>query len=159
MRFLHHNTQEKSLSCLQSEIAPPAFNHTDTSSRKEAGTASSAARKPAAQRRVEDLEGELKRKIKLLEEERKALRKETQKHQEHIDYGLDTVHQRISSLEKGETEVGFTAGTNIDFNQSLLTEIVQSKMKHVSSFTHPHGLFHDFPSPGEHTRRYYNILR
>uniref|UniRef100_A0A673MX87 Neuronal pentraxin-2-like n=1 Tax=Sinocyclocheilus rhinocerous TaxID=307959 RepID=A0A673MX87_9TELE len=61
-----------------------------------------------AQRRMKDLEGELKRKIKLLEEERKALQKETQKHQEHIDYGLDTVHQRISSLEKGEAEVGFT---------------------------------------------------
>ncbi|RXN25373.1 chromobox -like protein [Labeo rohita] len=58
----------------------------------------------AAQRRVEDLEGELKRKIKLLEEERKVLQKETQKHQDHIDYGLDTVHQRISSLEKGEAE-------------------------------------------------------
>ncbi len=93
-------------------MAPPAFNHTDTSSQKAAG----AARTPvaAAQRRVEDLEGELKRKIKLLEEERKALRKETQKHQEHIDYGLDTVHQRISSLEKGEAEVRFTAGRNID---------------------------------------------
>lgn len=102
-------------------MAPPAFNHTDTSSQKAAGTASSTARTPvaAAQRRVEDLEGELKRKIKLLEEERKALRKETQKHQEHIDYGLDTVHQRISSLEKGEAEVGFTAGRNIDFTKTF----------------------------------------
>ncbi len=93
-------------------MAPPAVNHTDTRSQKAAG----AARKPVAatQRRVEDLEGELKRKIKLLEEERKVLRKETQKHQEHIDYGLDTVHQRISSLEEGEAEVGFTARRNID---------------------------------------------
>lgn len=102
-------------------MAPPAFNHTDSSSQKAAGAASRAARKPvaAAQRRVEDLEGELKRKIKLLEEERKTLRKETQKHQENIDYGLDTVQQRISTLEKGEAEVGFTAGRNIDFKRLI----------------------------------------
>lgn len=89
--------------CLQSEMTSPAFNHTDTSSQKASGAAhkSPRARAASTQRRLEDLEGELKRKIKLLEEERKTLRKETQKHQEHIDYGLDTVQQRISSLEKG----------------------------------------------------------
>uniref|UniRef100_A0A672RX86 Neuronal pentraxin receptor-like n=1 Tax=Sinocyclocheilus grahami TaxID=75366 RepID=A0A672RX86_SINGR len=79
--------------------------------------AAGAARMPmaAAQRRMEDLEGELKRKIKLLEEERKALQKETQKHQEHIDYGLDTVHQRISSLEKGLSENKFPEGYRLSF--------------------------------------------
>ncbi|XP_051742392.1 neuronal pentraxin-2-like [Ctenopharyngodon idella] len=116
--LVHAITQMKDrIEKLESEMAPPAFNHTDTSSQKAAGTASSTARTPvaAAQRRVEDLEGELKRKIKLLEEERKALRKETQKHQEHIDYGLDTVHQRISSLEKGLSENKFPEGYRLSF--------------------------------------------
>ncbi|XP_073698587.1 neuronal pentraxin receptor a [Garra rufa] len=112
--LVHAITQMKDrIEKLESEMASPAFNHTDTSSQKAAG----AARMPmaAAQRRVEDLEGELKRKIKLLEEERKALRKETQKHQEHIDFGLDTVHQRISSLEKGVSENKFPEGYRLSF--------------------------------------------
>ncbi|XP_026065074.1 neuronal pentraxin-2-like [Carassius auratus] len=112
--LVHVITQMKDrIEKLESERAPPGFNHTDASSQKAAG----AARMPkaGAQRRLEDLEGELKRKIKLLEEERKALRKETQKHQEHIDYGLDTVHQRISSLEKGLSENKFPEGYRLSF--------------------------------------------
>lgn len=84
-------------------MAPLAHNHTE-SGQKGKGSVSStiAVQGAAAQRRVEDLERELKRKMQVLEEERKALRKETQKHQQHIDHGLDAVHQRISSLEQGE---------------------------------------------------------
>ncbi|KAA0705981.1 Neuronal pentraxin receptor [Triplophysa tibetana] len=102
---------------LESEMTAPAFNHTDTSSQKASGAAlkSSRARTTNTQRRLEDLEGELKRKIKQLEEERKALRKETQKHQEHIDYGLDTVQQRISSLEKGLLDNTFPEGYRLSF--------------------------------------------
>uniref|UniRef100_A0A8B9GQ70 Neuronal pentraxin receptor a n=1 Tax=Astyanax mexicanus TaxID=7994 RepID=A0A8B9GQ70_ASTMX len=58
-------------------------------------------------RKVEDLEEELKRRMKLLEEERKNLRQQSQKHQDHIDQGLDAIHQRISSLE----QVGSPANT------------------------------------------------
>ncbi|XP_051571429.1 uncharacterized protein LOC127450987 [Myxocyprinus asiaticus] len=114
--LVHSITQMKDrIEKLEYEMAPPAFNHTDTSSQKATGTVSSTSRKPVAatQRRVEDLQGELKRKIKLLEEERKALRKETQKHQEHIDNGLDTIHQQINSLEKEErkfTHLGWHEG-------------------------------------------------
>lgn len=84
-------------------MAPLAHNHTE-SGQKGKGSVSSAitVHGAAAQRRVEDLERELKRKMQVLEEERKALRKETQKHQQHIDHGLDAVHQRISTLEQGE---------------------------------------------------------
>ncbi|XP_051994431.1 uncharacterized protein LOC127652361 [Xyrauchen texanus] len=116
--LVHAITQMKDrIEKLESEMAPPAFNHTDTSSQKATGTVSSTSRKPmvAAHKRMDDLEGELKRKIKLLEEERKALRKETQKHQEHIEYGLDTVHQRISSLEKGLSDNKFSEGYMLSF--------------------------------------------
>ncbi|TRY99088.1 hypothetical protein DNTS_012366 [Danionella cerebrum] len=95
---------------LESEMAVPAFNQTDLRPHKP-----SSPPKTPAQRRVEDLEGELKRKIKLLEEERKALRREAQKHQENIDLGLDTVHQRINSLEKGLSANKFPEGYSLSF--------------------------------------------
>ncbi|KTF75041.1 hypothetical protein cypCar_00034156, partial [Cyprinus carpio] len=134
--LVHVVTQMKDrIEKLESEMAAPGFNHTDASSQKAAG----AARMPkaAAQRRVEDLEGELKRKIKLLEEERKALRKETQKHQEHIDYGLDTVHQRISSLEKGLSENKFPEGYRLSFpvRSSSMYAIVKQEIPALSALT------------------------
>uniref|UniRef100_A0A671P9Q3 Neuronal pentraxin-2-like n=1 Tax=Sinocyclocheilus anshuiensis TaxID=1608454 RepID=A0A671P9Q3_9TELE len=84
-----------------------------------------------------DLEGELKRKIKLLEEERKALRKETQKHQEHIEYGLDTVHQRISSLEKGLSENKFPEGYRLSFpvRSSSMYAIVKQEIPALPALT------------------------
>lgn len=114
----HALTQMKDrIEKLESEMTSPAFNHTDTRSQKASGAAHKSSRTRAAstQRRLEDLEGELKRKIKLLEEERKALRKETQKHQEHIDYGMDTAQQRISSLEKGLLDNTFPEGYRLSF--------------------------------------------
>lgn len=84
-------------------MAPLAYNHTESGQKGKGGVSRAiTAQGAAAQRRVDDLERELKRKMQVLEEERKALRKETQKHQQHIDHGLDAVHQRISSLEQGE---------------------------------------------------------
>lgn len=53
--------------------------------------------------RVEDLEGELERKIKMLEKERQAMRKETQGHHEKINQGLDSVSHRITELEHSES--------------------------------------------------------
>lgn len=84
-------------------MAPLAQNSTELGQKGKGSVSRSVmAQGAAAQRRVEDLERELKRKMQVLEEERKTLRKETQKHQQHIDHGLDAVHQRISSLEQGE---------------------------------------------------------
>ena len=51
--------------------------------------------------RIEDLEGELGRKVELLEKERKALRLETEKHRQEIDQGINKLHHRISGLEEG----------------------------------------------------------
>lgn len=53
-------------------------------------------------RPVEDLEGELEKKIRLLEKERKNLRKETQGHHQHIDQGLNTLQERIAELEQSK---------------------------------------------------------
>uniref|UniRef100_A0A3B4V321 Neuronal pentraxin-2-like n=1 Tax=Seriola dumerili TaxID=41447 RepID=A0A3B4V321_SERDU len=52
--------------------------------------------------RMEDLEGELERKVELLEKERKALRLETEKHRQEIDQGLSKLHHRLSGLEEGK---------------------------------------------------------
>lgn len=55
-------------------------------------------------RPVEDLEGELEKKIRLLEKERKNLRKETQGHHQHIDQGINTLQERIAELEQSKSE-------------------------------------------------------
>ena len=52
--------------------------------------------------RMEDLEGELERKVELLEKERKALRLETEKHRQEIDQDISKLHRRISGLEGGK---------------------------------------------------------
>lgn len=51
--------------------------------------------------RMEDLEGELRRKVELLDKERKALRLETEKQRQEIDRGINKLHHRISGLEEG----------------------------------------------------------
>lgn len=56
--------------------------------------------------RVEDLEGELERKIKMLEKERQAMRKETQGQHEKINQGIDTVSHRVTELEHSESGGG-----------------------------------------------------
>ncbi|KAF0037062.1 hypothetical protein F2P81_009936 [Scophthalmus maximus] len=53
--------------------------------------------------RVEDLDGELERKIKMLEKERQAMRKETQGQHEKINQGLDTANHRVTELEHSES--------------------------------------------------------
>uniref|UniRef100_A0A667YGD8 Neuronal pentraxin receptor a n=1 Tax=Myripristis murdjan TaxID=586833 RepID=A0A667YGD8_9TELE len=54
--------------------------------------------------RMEDIEGELEKKVELLEKERKALRMETQRHRQEINQGINKLHHRISGLEKGGKE-------------------------------------------------------
>lgn len=51
--------------------------------------------------RVDDLEVELEKKVQLLEKERKALRLETEKHNQEIEWGINKLHHRISGLEEG----------------------------------------------------------
>lgn len=58
--------------------------------------------------RVEDLEGEIERKIKMLEKERQSIRKETQSQHEKINHGLDSVNQRVTELEHSESSTGLS---------------------------------------------------
>lgn len=53
---------------------------------------------------MEDLEGELERKVELLEKERKALRLETERHRQEMDQGINKLHDRLSGLEGGQYE-------------------------------------------------------
>lgn len=100
---------------LQSDIGPFPHNQTDTSdSRVPGGGGLSGGPESLADPghgagaggpwRMEDIEGELERKVELLEKERKALRMETQRHRQEINQGINKLHHRISGLEKGGKE-------------------------------------------------------
>ncbi|CAL8314687.1 unnamed protein product [Arctogadus glacialis] len=67
---------------------------------------------------VEDLEGQLERKVELLEKERKALRMETEKHRHDIDQGLHQLHLRLAGLEHGSSSSSppsFPEGFRVSF--------------------------------------------
>ncbi|XP_068455643.1 neuronal pentraxin receptor b [Clinocottus analis] len=64
---------------------------------------------------VEDLEGELERKIKLLKEERLTMRTETQDQHQKINQGIDTVDHRVTELEHTLTEPSFPDGFVLSF--------------------------------------------
>lgn len=51
--------------------------------------------------RMEDLEGELRRKVELLDKERKSLRLEAERQRQEIDRGINKLHHRLSGLEDG----------------------------------------------------------
>lgn len=51
--------------------------------------------------RMEDLEGELRRKVELLDKERKSLRVEAERQRQDIDRGINKLHHRLSGLEDG----------------------------------------------------------
>ncbi|XP_069557521.1 neuronal pentraxin receptor a isoform X1 [Brachyistius frenatus] len=98
---------------LESDIGPFPHNQTDIniSGVPEEGGMSGGPERLAALGhragadrpwRMEDLEGELERKVELLEKERKALRLETQRHRQDIDRGINKLHHRLSGLEEGE---------------------------------------------------------
>ncbi|KAG7257489.1 hypothetical protein CRUP_031250 [Coryphaenoides rupestris] len=53
--------------------------------------------------KVGEVEGELERKIKLLEKERQTMRKENQGHRDNIDKGLDAADHRLAELEHRRT--------------------------------------------------------
>ncbi|KAG5279061.1 hypothetical protein AALO_G00105670 [Alosa alosa] len=94
---------------LEAEIGPAVQNHTDVGTKGFI----KASGKPSW--RVEDLEGELEKKMELLEKERKALRKETQGHHKEIDEGLNTLHNRIAELEQSLTDYSYPEGYKLSF--------------------------------------------
>uniref|UniRef100_A0A3B4A7I0 Pentraxin (PTX) domain-containing protein n=1 Tax=Periophthalmus magnuspinnatus TaxID=409849 RepID=A0A3B4A7I0_9GOBI len=62
----------------------------------------------------EDLEGELQKKLDLLDKERKALRLETHKQRQAIDQSIAKLHHRVSGLEEG-TEPNVPGGFRLSF--------------------------------------------
>uniref|UniRef100_A0A674CHM1 Neuronal pentraxin receptor b n=2 Tax=Salmo trutta TaxID=8032 RepID=A0A674CHM1_SALTR len=84
-----------------------------------------------------DLEGELERKIEMLEKERKALRKETQTHHKQIDQGIDTLHHRIAELEQSLTEYNYPDGYVLSFpvRTRYMYGLVRREMPEMYAFT------------------------
>lgn len=87
---------------LQSDIGP--FPHNQTEAGASSGDPGGLAARAGLDRtwNVEDMEGELERKLELLDKNRKALRLETERHRQEIDHGISKVHHRIVGLEEGE---------------------------------------------------------
>ncbi|MEQ2184420.1 hypothetical protein GOODEAATRI_007744 [Goodea atripinnis] len=87
--------------------------------------------------RVEDLEGELERKIKMLEKERQAMRKETQGQHETINKGIDTVNHRITELEHTLTEPPFPDGFVLSFpmRTNYMYGLVRKEITEMYAFT------------------------
>lgn len=109
---IHYHPPPPPFRFLQSDIGP--FSHIQTVGNtsgvaEEGGTSGShgAATSAAAAAggdkfwRMEDLEGELRRKVELLDKERKSLRLEAERQRQEIDRGIDKLHHRLSGLEDG----------------------------------------------------------
>uniref|UniRef100_A0A672FXP2 Neuronal pentraxin receptor b n=1 Tax=Salarias fasciatus TaxID=181472 RepID=A0A672FXP2_SALFA len=117
---------------LEAEIGPAALNLTDSSA-----SSSSSSRRGKGTWRVEDLEGELERKIKMLEKERQAMRKETQGQHEKINQGIDTVTHRVSELEHTLTEPSFPDGFVLSFpmRTNYMYGLVRKEITEMYAFT------------------------
>uniref|UniRef100_A0A3Q3K100 Pentraxin (PTX) domain-containing protein n=1 Tax=Monopterus albus TaxID=43700 RepID=A0A3Q3K100_MONAL len=119
---------------LEVEIGPAVLNLTDTS----VGTSSSSSggSSPGTWR-VEDLEGELERKIKMLEKERQAMRKETQGQHEKINQDIDTVSHRVTELEHTLSEPSFPDGFVLSFpmRTNYMYGLVRKEITEMYAFT------------------------
>ncbi|XP_041737663.1 neuronal pentraxin receptor-like, partial [Coregonus clupeaformis] len=85
--------------------------------------------------RMEDLEGELEKKLELLEKERKAMRKESQRHRKEIDQGINSLHHRIAGLEEGLSE--YPEGYKLSFpaRTNYMYAVVQHHIPELCAFT------------------------
>ncbi|XP_028297722.1 neuronal pentraxin receptor-like isoform X2 [Gouania willdenowi] len=119
--------------------APPGSHRRPTS---PASPAPKPPTKPGAGRvkgtwRVEDLEGELERKIKMLEKERQAMRKETHGQHEKINQGIDNVNHRVAELEHTLTEPSFPDGFILSFpmRTNYMYGLVRREITEMYAFT------------------------
>ncbi|KAK2817383.1 hypothetical protein Q5P01_025574 [Channa striata] len=131
--------------------APPAGSASSSPAapgpggRRPASPASSASKPPSKGSpgrgkgtwRVEDLEGELERKIKMLEKERQAMRKETNGEHEKINQGIDTVSHRVTELEHTLTEPPFPDGFVLSFpmRTNYMYGLVRKEITEMYAFT------------------------
>uniref|UniRef100_A0A3B4GT39 Neuronal pentraxin-2-like n=1 Tax=Pundamilia nyererei TaxID=303518 RepID=A0A3B4GT39_9CICH len=87
--------------------------------------------------RMDDLEVELEKKVQLLEKERKALRLETEKHNQEIERGINKLHHRISGLEEGFSGHSFPEGYRLSFptRTNYMYAVVTHSMPKLRAFT------------------------
>ncbi|XP_066509116.1 neuronal pentraxin receptor b [Hoplias malabaricus] len=86
---------------------------------------------------VEDVGGDLEWKVKLLEDERKNMRKETENHHQHIDQGLNSLHERISELEHSISTPSYPHGFKLSFpvRTSHMYGLVRRNIQEMYAFT------------------------
>ncbi|KAK1886240.1 Neuronal pentraxin receptor, partial [Dissostichus eleginoides] len=120
---------------LEAEIGPAALNLSDLSpgSNNPGLKAPPGGRLPG----VEDLEGELERKIKLLEKERQTMRTETEGQQEKLNQGIDTADARVQELETTLTEPSFPEGFVLSFpmRTNYMYGLVRKEISEMYAFT------------------------
>uniref|UniRef100_A0A7N8Y2W0 Chromobox homolog 6b n=1 Tax=Mastacembelus armatus TaxID=205130 RepID=A0A7N8Y2W0_9TELE len=87
--------------------------------------------------RTDELEGELEKKVELLENERKALRLETEKHRQEIDLGINKLHRRISGLEEDISGHSFPEGYRLSFptRTNYMYAVVTHSIPKLRAFT------------------------
>uniref|UniRef100_A0A3Q2Z358 Neuronal pentraxin receptor a n=1 Tax=Hippocampus comes TaxID=109280 RepID=A0A3Q2Z358_HIPCM len=84
--------------------------------------------------KMEDLEGELERKVELLEKERKALRLETERNRQEMDQGINKLHDRLSGLEEANY---FPEGYRLSFpsRTNYMYAVVKHSIPKLWAFT------------------------
>uniref|UniRef100_A0A8D3A355 Neuronal pentraxin receptor a n=1 Tax=Scophthalmus maximus TaxID=52904 RepID=A0A8D3A355_SCOMX len=133
---------------LESDIGPFPHNQTDgsTSGVPEEGGMSGGPERLAVPGHtagadrpwsMDDLEGELERKVELLEKERKALRLETEKQRQEIDQDISKLHHRISGLEEGVSGHSFPEGYRLSFptRTNYMYAVVKHSIPKLRAFT------------------------
>uniref|UniRef100_A0A3Q4GTZ8 Neuronal pentraxin receptor-like n=1 Tax=Neolamprologus brichardi TaxID=32507 RepID=A0A3Q4GTZ8_NEOBR len=85
---------------------------------------------------MDDLEVELEKKVQLLEKERKALRLETEKHNQEIERGINKLHHRISGLEEFSGH-SFPEGYRLSFptRTNYMYAVVTHSVPKMRAFT------------------------
>ncbi|XP_022521101.1 neuronal pentraxin receptor b [Astyanax mexicanus] len=115
---------------LELEMVPAVLNHSEA-------VVGAPGVSGHASGRVEDVGGDLEKKVKLLEEGRKNLRKETQSHHQHIDKGINTLQERISDLEQSLTVPPFPQGYKLSFplRTNYMYGLVRRNIPEMYAFT------------------------
>uniref|UniRef100_A0A3Q3LE17 Chromobox homolog 6b n=1 Tax=Mastacembelus armatus TaxID=205130 RepID=A0A3Q3LE17_9TELE len=117
---------------LEVDIGP--FPHNQTDSSTSGPPEETGADRPG---RTDELEGELEKKVELLENERKALRLETEKHRQEIDLGINKLHRRISGLEEDISGHSFPEGYRLSFptRTNYMYAVVTHSIPKLRAFT------------------------
>ncbi|XP_038136206.1 neuronal pentraxin receptor-like [Cyprinodon tularosa] len=103
---------------LETDIGPFSHNRTDSKSSEateEDGPGRSAELGRSVGWEMDDLEGELERKVELLGKERKALRQEAEKHRQEIDHSISKLQHKMLGLEEGVAGHSFPEGFRLSF--------------------------------------------